>query len=83
MPGCGGLRKIRVGDEGRRKGKRSGSRVIYLDIPEAERIDMIAIYGKDEKDDLSSGEKKVLKELAGRLRREAINAYKKMKRGQG
>ena len=75
MPGCGGLRKVRVGDKKRGKGKRGGVRVIYLDIPVAERIDMITIYGKDEKDDLSTAEKKVLRELVKQTRREAIEAF--------
>lgn len=52
MPGCGGLRKVRVADRGRGKGKRGGARVIYLSIPEADRIDMIAVDSKDERDEL-------------------------------
>jgi putative transcriptional regulator len=49
MPGCGGLRKIRVGDPTRRKGKRGGARIIYLHVPEANWIYLLDIYGKDEK----------------------------------
>lgn len=75
MPGCGGLRKIRAADVSRGKGKRGGVRIIYLHIPEAERIDLISIYGKDEKDDLSAAEKKILKTLVDELRREAIAAF--------
>ena len=71
MPGCGGLRKLRFADPKRGKGKRGGVRVIYLHIPEAERIDLLAIYGKDEKDDLTAGEKKVLRALAEQAREEA------------
>lgn len=33
IPGCGGLRKIRVSDPDRQAGKRGGFRVIYLYIP--------------------------------------------------
>lgn len=75
MPGCGGLRKTRVGDEHRGKGKRGGVRVIYLNIPEAERIDLLTVYGKDEKDDLSEREKKALRKLVAELRTEAIAAF--------
>lgn len=35
MQGCGGLRKIRIEDPKRGKGKRGGSRVIYLYVAEA------------------------------------------------
>ena len=71
MPGCGGLRKLRFAAPKRGKGKRGGVRVIYLHIPEAERIDLLAIYGKDEKDDLTSDEKRILRGLAKEAHEEA------------
>jgi hypothetical protein len=73
--GCGGLRKIRSGATARGKGKRGGIRVIYLNIPEAERIDLLTVYGKDEKDDLSAAEKRVLRKLVAELRAKAIAAF--------
>ena len=36
MPGCGGLRKMRVADPRRGKGKRGGVRVIYLHVEEVD-----------------------------------------------
>jgi hypothetical protein len=75
MPGCGGLRKIRVADLKRRKGKRRGARVIYLHVPRASHFYLLDIYGKNEKDDLSSVEKKHLRQLAERLKEEAIRAH--------
>jgi hypothetical protein len=77
MSGCGGLRKIRVGDPGRGKGKRGGARVIYLYIPEASRIDLLAIYGKDEQDDLSTEQRKVLALMAHQAKAEALAAARK------
>ena len=77
MPGCGGLRKVRWGQAGRGKGKRSGVRIIYLLIPEAFRIDLFDIYDKDEKDDLSAAEKKALAAMVREVRMEAIKAYKR------
>lgn len=74
MPGCGGLRKIRIADPKRGKGKRGGARIVYLHVPEAKRFYMLDVYGKDEKDDLSPAEKKVLRELAEQLKKEAIAA---------
>jgi len=72
MPGCGGLRKVRVEDESRGKGKRGGARVVYLDIPQAERIDLITIYGKYEQDDLTPGQKRLFAHLARQARVEAL-----------
>jgi hypothetical protein len=73
MPGCGGLRKVRIGIPGRGKGKRGGARVIYLDVPEANWILLLDIYGKDEKDDLTASQKKLLRELAQAFKREAAS----------
>lgn len=68
MPGCGGLRKIRHTGPRRGKGKRGGLRIIYLFIPEQDWIFLLDIYGKDEKDDLTREEKKVLAGLATRIK---------------
>jgi mRNA-degrading endonuclease RelE of RelBE toxin-antitoxin system len=77
IPGCGLLRKLRFGDERRGKGKRGGVRVIYLHTPEAHRIDLLAVYGKDEADDLSKEQLKVLCVFAKALRLEATEAFKR------
>jgi hypothetical protein len=63
MPGCGGLRKMRVADPRRGKGKRGGVRVIYLHIEELDQIHLVTVYGKDQKDDLSADDKKLYREL--------------------
>ncbi len=76
MPGCGGLRKLRFNDPNRGKGRRGGLRVIYLYVPEARRVDFFDVYGKDEKDDLTPKEKKILSDLAKRIRQEAIDGSK-------
>jgi hypothetical protein len=69
IPGCGGLRKIRVSDPKRGKGKRGGARVIYLYVAEAKWFYLIDIYDKSEKADLSAAEKKVLSRLAAELKK--------------
>lgn len=70
MPGTGGLRKIRIADEGRGKGKRGGYRVIYLDLPEAARTHLLALYDKGEKGDISADEKRLLCTLAEKIKKE-------------
>lgn len=71
IQGTGGLRKTRIGDESRGKGKRGGFRVIFLDLPHVERTYLLAIYDKNEKDDISSDEKKILRDLVAKLKKEA------------
>ena len=80
MPGCGGLRKIRTPDPKRGKGKRGGARVIYLYVPEAKRFFMLDVYGKDEKDDLSASEKRILSDLTTELKRQAKAAVSRTTR---
>ncbi|HAH06123.1 MAG TPA: hypothetical protein DCM05_06280 [Elusimicrobia bacterium] len=70
IQGTGGLRKARIADPGRGKGKRGGYRVIYLDLPRVERTCLLALYDKDEKDDISPEEKRILRSLVVALKRE-------------
>jgi mRNA-degrading endonuclease RelE of RelBE toxin-antitoxin system len=60
IQGGGGLRKIRWGVQGR--GKRGGVRVIYYWAARQERILMLLIYAKNEQDDLTAAQLKVLRQ---------------------
>jgi mRNA-degrading endonuclease RelE of RelBE toxin-antitoxin system len=61
IPGGGGLRKIRWGAKGR--GKRGGVRVIYYWAVKQERILMLLMYAKNEQDDLTAEQLKVLRSI--------------------
>ncbi|MDP1597046.1 MAG: hypothetical protein Q8S46_06945 [Methylotenera sp.] len=63
IEGAGGLRKIRFADAKRGKGKRGGLRVIYYWWSAGKQFWLFTIYNKDEKDDLTPAQKKILKEL--------------------
>jgi len=69
IPGTRGIRKMRFAGRRKRSGKRGGLRIVYLDIPEARRVFLLDIYGKETQDDLSESEKKVLKKLATELKK--------------
>ena len=56
----------------KRKRKRPCYRVICLGIAEVERTYLLGLYAKGEKADLSPDEKKILKGLVERLKREAL-----------
>lgn len=58
--GTGGLRKIRMPDPSRGKGKRSGARVHYLWLPHVSRIYLLFVYGKHEAASLSPAQKQAL-----------------------
>ena len=61
IPGTGGLRKKRWSLGGR--GKRSGTRTIYYWAIDKNQILMLLIYSKNEKDDLTREQQKVLRKI--------------------
>lgn len=61
IPRSGGLRKLRVAAKGH--GKRGGARMIYYWVVARDRILMLDIYSKNEKEDLSAAELKQLRVL--------------------
>ncbi len=61
MPGTGGFRKVRWYDKMRGKGKRGGVRVIYYYLISDRQIWFYTIYRKNEVVDLTTEEKKALK----------------------
>ena len=61
IPGSGGLRKLRWDLTGR--GKRGGARVIYYWAAGNEVVLLLLIYAKNERDDLTKDQLKVLSNL--------------------
>ena len=59
--GSGGLRKARWTMRGR--GKRGGVRVIYFWAVQQERLLMLLLYSKNERDDLSSDQLRILRQI--------------------
>ena len=57
VPGAGGLRKIRLPDQRRQKGKRSGLRVLYYWWQAGSQIWLFTLYDKDEAADLTKQER--------------------------
>lgn len=70
VPGTGGLRKIRLGQRAVGRGKRGGVRVYYLDLPRRAVTHLLAIFGKREKSDLSSAERRQVAALVKELKKE-------------
>jgi hypothetical protein len=61
IPGSGGLRKIRWSAKGH--GKRGGVRVIYFWIVKQDRILMLLMYAKNEQEDLTAEQLKLLRRI--------------------
>lgn len=76
IEGTGGLRKLRQADSRRGKGKRGGLRVIFYRWSSGEQFWLFTVYDKDEADDLSAEQCKILKQL---LKRELSNRTSQQK----
>jgi hypothetical protein len=63
IEGAGGLRKLRLGDSRRGKGKRGGLRVIYYHWAAQDQFWLFTLYDKDEMEDLTTAERKTLRRL--------------------
>lgn len=74
IQGTGGLRKMRFASED--KGKRGGSRVLYVDYVVFETVYLVSAYPKNEKDDISSEERKLYKKLIEQTKK-ALEAKQK------
>ena len=58
----GGFRKLRWENAKRHKGKRGGLRIIYYYLPSQKQIWFFTLYDKNEMEDLSNEQKKLLKQ---------------------
>jgi hypothetical protein len=59
----GGLRKVRVADSRRGKGKRGGLRVIYFWWAPGRQFWLFTLYGKGEVSDLTAEQRKAVREV--------------------
>ena len=66
IEGTGGLRKLRQPDPRRGKGKRGGLRIIYYWWLGGDQFWLFTVYDKDQADDLTPEQRKVLKQLLKR-----------------
>ena len=62
IQGTGGVRKARAADPERGKGKRGGFRYMYYYIEEDGQIFLLMLFNKAEQENLTPGQKALLKE---------------------
>ena len=68
VPGLGGIRKARIANPRRGKGKRGGFRCMFLHIERRHHIHLLFLLGKDEQEDLSETERRQLRQLVAQLK---------------
>jgi hypothetical protein len=68
IQGTGGVRKMRLEDSAKARGKRGGFRILFLDLPHVERTHLLFLYGKNEADNISPEGKKLIKQLVNEIK---------------
>lgn len=71
VPGLGGVRKARVANPGRGKGKRGGFRYLYLYLERRQHIHLLILLDKNEQEDASEEQRKQIREWVAQLKRDS------------
>jgi hypothetical protein len=70
IPGSGGARKLRFAPPSLGRGKRGGTRVIFLVLQIGDMIVLIDIYAKGEREDISAAELSAIRTRIENIARE-------------
>lgn len=68
VQGLGGIRKARVSNPARGKGKRGGFRYMYLYLERRDHIHLLFLFDKDEQEDLSPAQRALLRQLVDAIK---------------
>jgi hypothetical protein len=68
VQGLGGVRKARVADRARHKGKRGGYRYLFFYLARPGHIHLLYLFGKNQQDDLSDEDKRLLRMVVAQIK---------------
>ena len=71
VPGLGGVRKARIANSRRGKGKRGGYRYLYLYLEKRRHVHLLILLDKNEQEDASEEQRKQMREWAAQVKRDA------------
>ena len=69
VPGLGGVRKARIANPGRSKGKRGGYRCLYLYLEIRRHIHLLFLLDKNEQEGASENQRKQIREWVARIKK--------------
>jgi hypothetical protein len=69
VPGLGGVRKARLANPARGKGKRGGYRYLYLYLETKQHIHLLILLDKNEQEDANEEQRKQIRELVAQIKR--------------
>ena len=70
VPGLGGVRKARIANPGRRKGKRGGYRYLYLYFERRQHIHLLILLDKNEQEDASDEQRRQMRDWVAQIKRD-------------
>jgi hypothetical protein len=71
VPGLGGVRKARIANPSRGKGKRGGYRYLYLYLELRHHIHLLFLLDKNEQEDASEEQRAQMKAWAAQIKRDS------------
>jgi hypothetical protein len=71
VPGLGGVRKARVANPSRGKGKRGGYRYLYLHLEKRQHIHLLILLDKNEQEDASDEQRRLMRSWVAQIKRVA------------
>ena len=69
VPGLGGVRKARIANPGRSKGKRGGYRYLYLYLEKRQHIHLLILLDKNEQEDATEEQRKQMREWVTEIKK--------------
>ncbi len=70
VPGLGGVRKARIANPGRGKGKRGGYRYLYLYFERRQHIHLLILLDKNEQEDATGEQRRLMREWVAHIKRD-------------
>jgi hypothetical protein len=69
VPGLGGVRKARIGNPLRGKGKRGGYRYLYLYLEGRHHLHLLILLDKNEQEDASTEQRRQMREWVAEIKK--------------
>jgi hypothetical protein len=70
VPGLGGVRKARMGNPKRSKGKRGGFRYLYLHLGQRQHIHLLMLLDKNEQEDATEEQRRQIREWVAQIKKD-------------
>ena len=77
VAGLGGIRKERISDPSRGKGKRGGFRYMFLYLERRSHFHLLFLFAKNEQEDLDAKQRAILRGLVAQIKNEGEPGWRR------